>query len=533
MKEGFSELEQHNIIRAKQILKHLVKSSPLKQSQLIEALAEQGLSVKKNTLSMWLSSKDGNYNRPKSQFIEPMLRIICADTHNEEQIDEILDEVNILLGYTKGPETSEMVLNKVNQQLNNNLTSQLKINQQNLESFLSSLDWLLDEVEPKILEYDKGFPIIFVEKSEKKLLKELLGKDKSLHKEFEVVDGYEVPMTQISSLETISEILNNLNEGSRLLLAYVERHLLDEYDVLIMDFPRVEDFVAYAWEISDRLLNNNLLCKAVPILKRTLLRVMTICWGVRYILQNQTRDISEVSFQNILELKGKTSKADINSSVAVYMGILSRQLLKSPSITRAEKGLKLYKKAHKLLLENHEQLNTEQEIFYYKKELANLNYDAASLLLHHKKNLDKKQIEFKHAIKNALQYYEDILNQPNLFYEGLTEVRANSVRIFHLISFCWNTEKLEAGVREINKLSPGQQMNQDFWMLHLAKAIAYCVLHLRAQESKEKNEYKMAAQTALQTASLVPGFKDNTIKEMAADFVLKETFPEQINSFIS
>lgn len=76
-----------------------------------------------------------------------------------------------------------------------------------------------------------------------------------------------------------------------------------------VDLYRIEDDITYSWEISDRLLHHNQVIKAVPALKRALLLQMTVCLGMRYILQNQTTESSEIAFQNALELKSRHSKS--------------------------------------------------------------------------------------------------------------------------------------------------------------------------------------------------------------------------------
>lgn len=528
MKEGFSKQEQQHIIRGKQILRRLWDNSSLKQMEVLNHLATQGLDVKKSTFSMWFSVQEGNFIRPKKEFIEPLIRLFCKGFKTDEQITEICDEVNLLLGYAEGPFTSEMVQNQVAEQLNENLERVLRQSQEQLSHHVSDLDWLLDEIEPKILEYDKGYPVIFIETSEKKLLKSLLGPEKGLYEQYRVEDGYEVPLSQIQSLEMIASIVNNLNEGSRLLRAYIERHILDEEGVLSMDFPRVEDFVDYTWEISDRLLYNNVLCKAVPVLKRTLLRIMTTCWGMRYILKNQTQELNEALFQNILERKGKTSHADINCSVAVYMGVLARQFLKSPSPERVKRGLTLFRRAAQLLEQEHEKLNTEQEQFYYKKELANLCYDAAVLMLPHQKKNQDCQTGFTAAMQRAHHFYSQVLVNVNLFLMGLTEQRANHLRIFYTISLCWVCPRLSDGIGEINKLSASDTLNEGFWLIQMGKAIAYAVLHHRSQDTKTQQQYKEASMASLYRAMLVPGLADKTRQEVNSDFVLRQLFPDGV-----
>lgn len=524
MKEGFSLQEQQHILRGKQILKQLWKKSGLKQADILQHLDAKELGTKVSTLSTWFS--ESNYYRPKEDYIEVLVALFCTQNHSAEQIQEILDELLLLFGYRQGPLTSEMILNRVAAQISENLERTLHNHQHLLTDEMSILEGLLDEIEPKVLEYDKGYPVIYVEKSNKILLKQLLGKDKEKHGRYEVEDGYEIPFTQIRSQEVIAEIINNLNEGSRLLRAYIDRHLEEEEGVLFMDFSRVEDFMSYTWEIADRLLNNNRLCQAVPILKRTLLRVMTICCGIRYFLENQTQEISEIKFQNMLARKGKTSQDDLNCSVAVYMGLLSRQLLKSSVPPKIKRGLGIFQQAAQLLQKHHHSLNTEQEVFYYKKELANLCYDVASAILLKQDQIDGYQEHFDAIIKRAYQYYIEVLQQPNLFYQGLTEQRSNHIRMFYAISFCWISPHLEDGVSELNKLTAGEQFNESFWQINLAKAIGYSALYLRAKKATQREEFKQAAAASLHKAMLVHGFMEKTEYEVATVYALKQVFPQ-------
>ena len=369
MKSGFSEQELAQIYRAKAILKQLWKASGLSQRDVLKCLKERGMPTQQSSLSTWLSTKKGNYFRPKKEFLDSLLEIFCP----AEQHEETRDELYILLGYTQGPLTPEAVKNKVAQQISDNMEASLQQSQQRLQSNLDGLDGLLDDIEPLIFEYDKGYPVIFVEDDNRKLLWQLLGRDKKLHQKYAVESGYEVPFSQIQCQDTITQIIDNLNEGIRLVQAYVDRYITEEDEgLLLFDYYLIEDFVSYAWEIADRLLNNNALCKAIPLLKRTLLRVMTVAWGVRYILENQNKQSSATLFRNILEIKGKQQSADIHCSVAVYTGMLARQLLRSSVAERALKGLKLFDEAADALKQHHAQLQSQQDIYFYKKELANL-----------------------------------------------------------------------------------------------------------------------------------------------------------------
>ncbi|MBT9546428.1 MAG: hypothetical protein IV090_13650 [Candidatus Sericytochromatia bacterium] len=521
MKSGFSKAEQENIYRAKAILKQLWKDSGLNQASVIEALAARGLETNQSSLATWLSSKEGNYYRPKQEFVKPLLEIFCPP----EQIETTFDEVITLLGYLEGPWTPEMVKNRVAHQLNTHLETTLKHNQSHLRSHLEALDGLLDEIEPLILDYDKGYPTIFIEKDNRPLLWQLLGKDKDLHKAYQVEEGYEVPFSQIRSQETITQIINNLNEGIRLLQAYVDRHITEEEEgFLLFDFYRIEDFVTYAWEIADRLLNNNALCKAVPVLKRTLLRTMTVAWGVHYILENQTRDLSEIQFQNVLKLKGSEAQADVHCSVAVYTGMLARQYLRSVSPDRARQGLKLFDKAETQLRSYHSKVLTSQDHYFYKKELANLYYDVANYLLNHQHHLPEAQKRFQTAMAAANAHYAEVLDTPNVFVQGLSFLRALHIQIFYMISSAWVESKPKNAIKLINLLNDGQMLDEQFWKIQIAKAIAFAVLSLKTDKAEEKAQFKAMAQEALDRSRLVEGFGEKTQREIQAEYALHQLF---------
>ncbi|HEY9841939.1 MAG TPA: hypothetical protein V6D23_15860, partial [Candidatus Obscuribacterales bacterium] len=457
---------------------------------------------------------------PKQEYLLPLLELLTPG-QSAEQRQEMLDDLLYLLGYAEAPMIQEVLHNQVGEQLHGSLRESLNQNQSLLGHHLEAFEQLLDLIEPKILEYDKGFPVIYLEAEDTRLLKQLLGPDKQLHQSFRVeAGGYEIPLTRIQSLEVMVQIINELNEGARLLQGYVDRHLNQPEGWELLDFYRVEDFVSYAWEIADRLLYNSQLCKAVPALKRTLLRMMTVCWGIRYILENQTRETSEVSFQNILERKGKESRADINCSVAVYMGMLARQFLRSQVLARIERGYTLYQRAAGLLAKHHEVLNTVQESYYYKKELANLHFDVANLSLACQEISARAQQTFKPAMQQAASCYSAVVDEEHIFFQGLSEQRAHHLRMFHVLSQCWTQPRLPKAAALIEALSPGQQLDESYWGTQIARAMAYSTLALRTHGS-EAGEYRQAGLKALEQAGLVPGFGERTEQERASEFLLQ------------
>lgn len=519
MKTAFSAEEQARILRGKQILRNLWKQSNLKVQDIIDDFAQQGETLKKTTLSNWFGLN--NSVRPKQEYAEHLIRLFLKQASPEE-LQETLDEINWLLCFQTAPESSEMLRNRLAQQIDENLGLSLQNSRQALSHQIAVLDDLLDQIEPLVMDYGKSNPVIRLEERNLKLLRELLGKEKQVHKHYENEYGeYEIPLTKIQSLEVISEIINHLNEGSRLLRAFIERHILED-GYLGQQMPRIEDFVAYCWEIADRLLHHNLLCKSVPSLRRTLLRIMATCWGIRYLVGNQTQVRSEVEFQNILLLKGKASEADIQCAVAVYMGLLARQLLKQGR--QLARGLELYHKAARMLSEQHAQLATEQERLFYKKELANLCYDIASLLLWHQERDRAYQEVVQQSFKTAAQTFGEILETPNLFYEGLAEARAQHIRAFYLLSLCWSSPHLPKAVAVLNQLQAGEVLDQQFWFVQMVKASAYAILAHRCRNPYEQQEYRQLAEQNLQKARLVPSLQAQTQQELEQDYILSQTF---------
>ncbi len=525
MKPAFTEAEGLQIRRGKQFLRHLWKQSGLKMKDILLALEAEGNPVKKTTLSMWLSNKADNWVRPKQELLAPLVKLLLTDASQQEQ-NQSYDELALLFLYTKGPEHPELMRNRLAQELDGNLGESLQQNQQQLSVHLQGLELLLERIEPEIMDYGKSHPLIRLESRNLKLLRQLLGKDPRAHQAYLQSDGtYEIPLTKIQSLDAVSEVLNHLNQGSRLMRAFVERHLLAQGDIGDQ-FYRIEDFVAYCWEISDRLLQHNFLCQSVPLLKASLLRVMATCWGIRYLLTNQTGHSTAIEFQNILQRKGKISEADIQCSVAVYMGLLARQLLRQGSPERIQKGLQLYKQALQMLSQSHPQLSSEQEVFFYKKELANLQYDLAALLLWHQSLSSTYPALIQESMQGAAQGFTEVLETVNLFYEGLTEVRAQHIRAFYLLSLCWTQKKLSRGVAEINKFASGQALDQQFWFVEIVKTTAYGILAYRCQNPYEQADYQKAARHHLERAQLVSGMAEQTRQELAQDYILSQAFEE-------
>jgi len=520
MKSALTPWEQQNIHRAKALLRRLWENSGLQQREVLAGLDFRGFPLKKTTFSMWLSGT-GNLVRPKQEVLPALIEILTP-LWNEAQRQEVRDELDALLGYGPGLETSEMLRNRLSLQWDDNTRQSLEKQEAQLRHQLDSLDGLLSTLEPRLYEYDKGAPVVRVQAEDKALVKELLGLESLQQaRSYRIRGGdYEIPLTRVQSLDTLTALVNTMNEGIRLLRAYVERTLLQEGALELNAYPRVEDFVSYAWEISDRLLYHNRLCRSVPALRRTLLRLMATCWGVRYLLQGQEGPVSAVEFQNILQLKGLGNDSEVACPVAIFMGLLARQMLKLYRGATVHKGLSLALQARDMLAAHLPQLPTEQERFYYKKELANLCYDTASLLLWHQERSAAFGGSFQSLMAEAQAAYTEVLSTVNLFHAGLSEQRANHLRCFYLISLCWTQADLNACMCEINKLSPGQQLNDSFWLLQLARGVACAVLSRRASDAKQAEIYRQAAARFILQASLVPGFDQALQTELREDFVL-------------
>lgn len=523
--------EQQNIRRAKGILRKLWQDSGLSQKEVLAELERQGLPTKKTTLSMWLNA-EGNLVRPKADCLEVMVSYCLQG--KPEKLSQTLDELNSLLGYAH-LETTEMLRNRLSEKLDQQIEASLRHQEEALQGQLSALSNVLTEIEPRLFEYDKGSPVIRVSAEDKYLVRELL-QIESLQQARHYRTGsgdYEIPLTRVQSLDTVTDLVNTMNEGIRVLRAFVERHLLNEGSLSLDAYPRVEDFLSYAWEIADRLLYHNRLCKSIPALKRALLRMMATCWGIRYLLQSQEGSVSEIEFQNILQLKGNDSRADIACSVAVFMGVLARQMLKFYRGREAVgRGLQLAQRALEMLRRYHSQLPTEQESFFYKKELANLSYDAASLLLWASERYPEEfSRPFTELMTQAHQAYTEVLSTVNLFQEGLSEQRASHIRCFYVISLCWLQNDSTSAICEINKLGAGQQLNEHFWTLQMAKAVAWSVLAHKSNQKDEQMTYHQAALQSVQKALLVPGLEAQTHQELKEDYVLNRQLSHQL--FIS
>ena len=518
MKIGFSATEQTRIRRAKEILRRLVRSSGGSQQDLLARLADQGLSLQQSAFSNWLSPKAANV-RPKQEYLVPLIQHCCPDRSPAQQ-QEILDEIQLLLGYESVPLSPELIHNQVSEQVLGEPGESLSQQKDQLAHHFAGLDALLDQIEPLVMDYGRFHPVIRLEADQRQLLKQLLGPDKASHQEFAVEDGFEIPLTRIQSQQFMVSIIDDLNQGARLLQRYLDRHLNDPEGLAHLDSFRADDYIAYAWEISDRLLHHNRLIKAVPALKRALLRQMTTCFGVRYVLQNLSGESSEIAFQNVLALKTRDFEFDIHCSVAVFIGILARQLLKSGEPERIRRALRLYERAVDWL-GRHEQLGTEQEIYHYKKELANLHYDIANFGLRQQALIPGFEAFFGRAMAAAGRAYREVLESENLFVQGLSDARRLHLQIFYALASCWS-EPLGKAEKLLAALELPESLNERYWTIQIAHAIGYATLASRG--GKQAETYGQQAREALRCAELVTGFAERTRLEIDAEFVLSRLY---------
>lgn len=511
-RSALSPQKQAQILQAKQLLRTLWAKSGLKQKEVLEALKQHQVVVKKNTLSNWFSESD--LKRPPESALWPLLEILGGD---REALPPLYDELAHLLGYQLMPESSEAILNQITRRLNEQMAERLRFHREVLEDDWPALLDLLYEIDEDIFEYDRGFPVIRIELSEQEKLRHLLGKDKQRYDAYRVSEGYEIPLSRLESFDLLTGIINHLHEGVRVLRAYVEKNLLSETPPG-EDYPLFEELLKYIWEIVNRLLYNPL-CQERKSLKKTLLTVIGTCQGIFYLLDFQQGRDSAVAFQNVLQLKGMHSLAEIHCAVAVYMGVVARQILASARKHQDPAGLKrswaFFREALQLLERDHQALESERDLYYYKKEIANLCYDWATLLLWFEGEAERAQ-ELMHR---AHSYYAQVLETINLFQKGLSEQRATYIRAFYTITDAWCAKQPGPVLGKLNLLSPGETLNEIFWITQVARAVAYGVLHLRFS-TETQSAYRTTMQEALFQAQRVSRLETDLEREMEQDFVL-------------
>ena len=133
-------------------------------------------------------------------------------------------------------------------------------------------------------------------------------------------------------------------------------------------------------------------------------------------------------------------------------------------------------------------------------------------------------------MQDSVKAYNQVLETVNLFYEGLTEQRSQHVRAFYVLSLCWTAQQFKKVIAEINKLTSGEVLNQQFWFMQMVKASAYSILLFRSRNPSDQTSYRQAAHTHLQKALLVTGLQAQTEQEIAQDFILHHTFAQEFLS---
>ena len=123
-------------------------------------------------------------------------------------------------------------------------------------------------------------------------------------------------------------------------------------------------------------------------------------------------------------------------------------------------------------------------------------------------------------MQQAHQFYAEIIENPNVFYEGLSPERATHIQLFYMISGAWALPKARAALKIIEQLQAGNELNESYWKIQLARAIAYGAMALKHKEDK----YRDAAQSALEKAGLVDGFDAKTQNEIDNEYVLQQLF---------
>ncbi|PIQ26478.1 hypothetical protein COW36_21740 [bacterium (Candidatus Blackallbacteria) CG17_big_fil_post_rev_8_21_14_2_50_48_46] len=511
------------IRKAKLVLRNLLEQSGLKHKYVMERLVEAGFEIKKSTFANWFGTADNNLHRPPEDVLAPLVRIFLQ---NQSQISEAetLEQLCYLLGY-RAPvlKTSEEILSQLSAELEWVGLEQLEHRQNQLQIYIDRLDQLLSKIEPLVMDFDKGAPVIRIPYGEGRQVTALTGKKGSELQQYRTSEGYEVPLTHIQSLDILSEIINQMNEGIHILRTYVENLLMGADEISSACFQRVEDFVSYTWEISDRLLYNNFLCRSNPLLRKTLLRMMATCQGIRYLLQSQEGNYNFQPFKAILSHKGDLHSSEINCAVAVYTGIIARQIIKTfRSPNSLQQGLQLFEKSRNKLERCAQSLSLEEDRYFFLKELANLYHDIASLMLTHQEHLPHIMEQANEWMGKAAFYYDQVLSEPNAFTLGLNPPRLLRLQSFRLMAKAWVCSDPETVLSELSLIQGVDDLSGTYWVTMMSQAIVWGILALRfdAQLPKAKEQ----AWDALRKASLVTGLSQRTEQEIQNDFVLKSLF---------
>lgn len=497
---ALSPEQKQRIVQAKQLLRSLWRQSGLMQQELLAALAARGFSLRKNTLSNWLSETD--LKRPDRDCLLSLIEIL--NPHQPVIARQLHYELEHLFGYETAPESSDEVLNQ--------LASRLQPG-----SGSSSLIERLGELEERIFVYDRSYPVLRIEADDRAQLRELLGKDRAGWARYRVSSGYEIPLSQVRVPRLLTGIIDDLHEGAMALRTLLEQDLLGQASRA--EYPLFDELHAYIWEIVNRLLYNPC-CRDHAPMHNALLSIVGACQGMRYLLASEHGQPSLVAYENVLQQKGMASRAQVRCSLAVYVGVLARHLLVKSRDGEAAvlaRGLRHCDEAIGMLTSSHLQLDDKRASYYYKKELANLCYDAATLLLW----LPGQQARSRALMARAHRYYDEVLGSDNLFRAGLSRQRKAYLQVFRTISEAWCSPQPEALLARFERLEDAPGPDEGAWLERLAAAIACGILYVR-NEGPDRERCLQSALRALRQAGRIPGMQPVLARELQQDYILSQ-----------
>lgn len=512
---ALDERQKQNIQQAKQLLRTLWRQSGLKQQDLLTGLEARGLGIRKNTLSNWLSETD--LKRPDPECLLPLIELLCPDRPDFVRL--MYEEIERLLGYELLPASPDAVLNRIARGMqgppgdDNPLLSRLY------------------ELEESIFIYDRTYPVLRLEPEAREQVKAALGPDKAHYQRYRVSSGYEIPLSRLRSLPLLTGIIESLHEGARVLRAYVEKNLLLP-GPLQQDYPLFEELLTYIWEIVNRLLYNDC-CRQSASMQASLLSIIGACQGLRYLLESQHGKPSLIAFQNVLQMKGMSSQAEIRCTMAVYVGMVARQLLSGSEAggvrasERQRRGLRHCDEALELLSKSYPLLDDERARYFYQKETANLCYDVATLLL-----WQPDQREYSLALMaRAHQHYAAVLETDNLFRASLSPQRLAYLKAFYTISAAWCCVSPKAMLERLSREDAHEAevsaLIDNDWLSQLAIAMACGILYYRFQNVGriDLSPALGLASRALARARRIPGMEAMLEQEIRQDYVLSRLIP--------
>lgn len=514
--------QKQNILQAKQLLRTLWRQSGLRQQDLLTGLEDRGLGIRKNTLSNWLSETD--LKRPDPECLLPLIELLCPQQPDFSRL--MHEEIERLLGYEVLPSSPDAVLNRIARQIQGPPAESGEDD--------NPLLTRLYELEERIFIYDRTYPVLRFEPEAREQVKAALGPDRAHYRQYKVSRGYELPLSRLRSLPLLTEIIESLHECVRVLRAYVEKNLLLS-GPLQRDYPLFEELLAYIWEISNRLLQNES-CRQSASMHASLLSILGACQGLRYLLESQHGTPSLIAFQNVLQMKGMSSQAEIHCTMAVYVGMVARQLLSGSEnnqlhnqITASERlrrGLRHFEQALELLSKSYPELSDERARFFYQKETANLCYDVATLLLW-RPDLRERSLTL---MNRAHRHYAAVLKTDNLFKASLSPQRLAYLEVFYTISAAWccqEPESLLVSLTMQDRLAQSKAPDENHWLGLLACAMSCGILYFRfhAESGPDLTPALGLASRALERARLVPGMESMLDQELRQDYVLSQLLP--------